>query len=132
MEKEELEVEAREVADQISIWRSLIESPGWKRFEETVSGQMSAHRARLNTPLESLDKVPEQEFMKGELSRAGLLLGLPETQLEILKAQAEHLQKEMENVQEELVADGRSERERNDRWERGPVDEHNDPFSDGG
>lgn len=132
MDKEELEAEARDIADQISIWRSLKDSSGWQRFSEVVMEQMQVHSAQMRTPLESLDQVPKQEFMKGELFRAGLLLGLPDTQLEVLKAQAEHLQKELEDVEEDMVSASTSEREREQQRKRALIDELNDAFGDPG
>lgn len=132
-ELEELQGEARSVADQLSIWRSFLNHSGWKLFEETVMSQLEMQRGMLMTPLETLDGVPRQEFMKGELYRAGLLLGLPETQLEVLKVEQERLQKEIEDVTRdagEVGADGASRR--SDEQRRDILDDDTDAFGDHG
>lgn len=126
--KEELEAEARDIADKISIWRSLKESSGWLLLENTILEQLKPHRAGLMAPLSTMDEVLREQFEKGEVARAAMILGLPDTQLDVLQAQAEQLEKELKDVQEDALADGRSEREREQRTERGPVDERHDPF----
>ena len=84
-------------ANEVAVWRGLIESPAWKTYKDVIEQQVRLRHATIClTPLESFGKSLEQEFMKGEAAGLGLALALPETQYEMAKLDVAKLTVELE------------------------------------
>jgi len=99
--KDEIEAEISSNVEEHALWRSLLEHPSWKKFEEIVMEQVRLRQATVClTPLPTFGKSLEQEFMKGEAAGLGLALALVHTQYEITKLEKEKLAVELDKEME--------------------------------
>jgi hypothetical protein len=83
--KDELEGRLSQLASHLTTWRSFVEHPGWKLFEQIAKEQRFGRLLVLAEPCEGMGVVLKQEFMKGEASGIYLMMKMPENQLEMLK-----------------------------------------------
>lgn len=104
-EMEQLEEQHSAVCSELSIWSSLQSHSGWEKLEKIAQGQINERmRVCFRTPVPSIDKVTEQEFMKGEGNGMEILLRLPQIEIDRLQAEKERLEKELEDEQK-VVSD---------------------------
>jgi hypothetical protein len=77
-------VKARET---LASFRKLVQCPGWAALVEVVTAQQKLRDGTvLRKPLESADKVFEQEFVKGEAAGMGVVLALPQQIIDAIRA----------------------------------------------
>lgn len=57
----------------------LLASEGWKALCKILEAQIHTRRQEYElAPLESLDALPKQEYMKGEVASLSMVLNLPQ------------------------------------------------------
>lgn len=137
-EKEELEEMSSEIASELSVWRSFIESAGWQRLKAIAQGQIIGRQKVA--PLEELMDIFRQEYMKGEIGGIQTFIALPEVQVEQLQLKAKQIEKELQNVDQkyEQYGSAPSGSARNSRWGTSgadgsplePLDPGVNPFGD--
>lgn len=81
----------REYQGALIDFKDLIVTKGWKRLLEIGKAQRKFRMQNVClNPLEKLDGALGQEFMKGEYAGMGILMAIPETEIdkfeELLKA----------------------------------------------
>lgn len=109
MSKTDVSAELSKKANELSAWKSLIESPAWEWYKKTMEMQRTARLFMVGeTPLKALGDCLGQEFMKGEGAGIGLSLMLPYTQIEILTMDVARLSIEVEQEKENVQEDGNS------------------------
>jgi len=97
MDKIELEGELSDAASELKVWKDLKETHGWQRMQVMVQGQINARFTEYRKPLGSMDEVPAQEYLKGEMAGLELFSGLLDAEIERLEALIERLTKEIED-----------------------------------
>lgn len=74
----------REITEALKDYKDLMEHRGWKRLVEIAKAQQHERSQRvILTPLESQDQALAQEFMKGEFAGIGVLLAIPQTEVDL-------------------------------------------------
>lgn len=87
MPSEGAESRLRDAIEQRNSFADLLRSPGWDALSKVISAQIEQRRNRFElVPLESLDEVYAQEFLKGELATLRLILSLPQDALDDAQA----------------------------------------------
>lgn len=89
-----------EAGSELATWRGLIEHPGWPLLVKKVQEKIAGYTVGLKQPIVSLDMIPKQEFLKGEVSGLEFVLELPSSEMEQLSAEIQNL-----NVMEEREKD---------------------------
>ena len=80
---------------QLAALRQLLKSPGWELLVKHAQAQIQTRTDTvILTPLESTGKVTQQEFQKGEIAGMRLLIALPESLIETVKAILDKQQRE--------------------------------------
>lgn len=98
-ELEQAEDEYSDVCSELSIWSSLVAHAGWEKLKLIAEGQINERvKSALRTPLQSLDAALAQEFTKGEAAGIEQFQSIPELQIELLKADKERLEKEIDDA----------------------------------
>lgn len=94
MEEEQQAVDSLEAVQAALVeLRQLVKSSGWARLLRVAQEQVDTRTNTLIlTPLESMDRMFEQEFKKGEISGIRLFLSLPESAVESLSQQVKEMQ----------------------------------------
>lgn len=86
---------SKSLSEQVEDWEHFLNSEQWKVLASVIESQV---KTRVDTvvmsPLPTLDSALEMEFTKGEASFGRLILDLPQTQIEVLKAEITKLRKE--------------------------------------
>ncbi len=77
----------REAVQQRNSFHDLLRSQGWDALAKVLEAQIETRRNKFElVPLESLDQVYAQEFLKGELAAFRLILRLPKDALDDAQA----------------------------------------------
>lgn len=98
-ERDELNDRALEIGEELSTWASLMKHPGWHKLLEFAFAQQDNRvKHTMLNPCLALDDALPQEFMKGEFSGIGLVLKFPEVEKERLQAEAERIERELEEL----------------------------------
>jgi hypothetical protein len=87
-----LEAEFSRRASELSLWKGLVEHPGWKLYEKTLKEQQDGRLLVLAEPCSGLGGMLAQEFMKGEAAGFRTARGFPEMQIEILQVDLRSLE----------------------------------------
>ena len=104
--KLKLEGELSSTAGRLSLWKSLVEHPGWKEYHKMLESQRNERIGPvLIKPLMSMDEIPQQEFMKGEISGITVAQLSPFAQIEALESEVRLLTANLEN-ENEYIAEG--------------------------
>lgn len=104
MEKENPEEArpVRELQEERSQLLSLKAHAGFKYYQEILDAQQKTRvQAIVLTPLDSLDKVPHQEYSKGEAAGILLALDIVDARLTDLNEQIDELLKPKEGNNED-------------------------------
>ena len=89
---EELQEERQELQE----W---LKSPVWVRHCKVMQAQIDARKPVIMKPLDSMNGLPSQEFMKGEIAAFELMMKMPQLLLEEATRQLNELvEKEDETV----------------------------------
>lgn len=90
--------ELRELQEEQSDFKSLLEHRGFARFMQVFREQLK-HRIDKVTlsPLQNINEVLEQEFCKGEIAGITLVVDLIPARLELIKGEIEEILEELEN-----------------------------------
>ena len=139
----ELEERLSELSSDQAMWDSLTQHPGWKALRHLAEQQSKEFLLIFRAPLASMDKVPAQEYTKGQVAGIDLFASIPDLQLEMLKSEREILEKEIANESVAEKADGNGaaggsgigafERGRDDAGNQFDLlDERIDPFGNRG
>lgn len=92
---EDQEVRLRELQEELSNQRSLLENVGWRELMQTAQEQL---KLRLPTVLSKTDNLLEtlgKEFEKGEIAGIELFCSLPGVRMVSLEEDIDKLEKEL-------------------------------------
>lgn len=110
-EEQDPEVRLRELQEEWSDFKSLLEHPGWKYLDEIAKTQITNRYPSALGRLDNFLDLPGQEFDKGEISGIELFRRIPSVRVE-------SLEEDIQNLEEQLQYD-RNERTSPDGTEDG-------------
>lgn len=120
VEQQKAEIRLRELQEELSDWKSLLEQRAVKRWLELAREQMENRKqAVFLNPLESLDNSLRQEFQKGEISGIYLFSRIPEIQVAALESDIEKYEEAIENATGRETRDDERESSADDEREFG-------------
>ena len=93
---EEAVVRLREMQEELSNFKNLLDSVGWKRLMEVADGQLETRMPSVLEKVDNLLMVTGKEFEKGEMAGINLFMQLPGIAVESLTADIDTLEKELD------------------------------------
>ncbi len=104
---EDREVRLRELQEELSRFRSLIEHRGWKEMIAIANEQMKLRLGNILSAVQSQDELITREFEKGEMNGIDLFCRLP-------MARITALEEDVNALEQELGYDGQTGTDGND------------------
>lgn len=105
---EEVEVRLREMQEELSNYKSLVDSVGWKNLMVVAEDQNKLRMPSILSKVPNLLEITEKEFEKGEVSGITLFMQLPGIVIEGITAKIDQLEEELgyDDAERTTDADG--------------------------
>lgn len=94
---EDREARLREMREELSNFKALIENIGWKKLMVVADGQLKTRLPSILEKNENLLTITGKEFEKGEMAGITLFTQLPGIAIEGLQTEIEALEEQIEN-----------------------------------
>lgn len=83
------------IQEKLALWRGLLGHEAWQEMVKMMQEQKDSRIQQVMLmPLESQDRIFEQEFVKGEFAAFALMMTLPDTMVETLEIELKKQQKD--------------------------------------
>jgi hypothetical protein len=105
---EQIEEELSEIGSSISMWKSLMEHPGWIALMKLANAQTIARSQLCMQPLNGINSALPAEFMKGEVAGINLFCGMPAQGIELAESDRTRLNVQLEQEKDRVAETSKS------------------------
>jgi hypothetical protein len=109
---EQIEAELSDLGSSISMWKSLMEHPGWVALMKLANAQMSARTQLCMNPLTGINAALPAEHMKGEVSGINLFCGMPAQGIELAESDRTRLNVQLEQEKDRVAETSKTDEPR--------------------